>query len=143
MTLVIALIGLALSLISLGWQIWSWLHNGPWVQVTSQHAYAAEIGGAVGPHLIAVRAINKGRAATTVTGFGLRSPSGGTIVSPNQPMQTHSLPHRLEPHSDATFYMLGSSVKETLQEQKIRPSDVRPYVTLGSGKSARGKPVNW
>lgn len=68
MTLAVALTGLLLSLVSLGWQIWSWYSSGPRVRVSTSNAYPV-FGHQIGDHYVVVTATNRGRSAVTLTSW--------------------------------------------------------------------------
>lgn len=132
----IALIALALSVLSLIWQAWSWRHNGPVVKVNVANAITDAVTGEP-EHYVAVEAVNTGRAATTITGWGFAMPDGANVYSTRALRISESLPCRLEPHSKATFYLEADDLRRVRAERGIAFSGMKPWVDLGSGKRVR------
>jgi hypothetical protein len=131
-TLIVALTGLTLSAVSLSWQAASYFLAGPRVQVRFHEglAHLDRSGVLLGPlamytqdgleslalqgvtePVFAVEAVNVGRLATTVEDWW--------IVFGNQATRTseggwgpHRLPHRLEPHAGATWYIEAHDLQQ-------------------------------
>lgn len=139
MTIAIALVALALSVVSLGWQAWSWKNNGPVVEVKVSNAITDALTPGDAQHYVEVEAINTGRAATSVTGWGIGMP-GGANVYVTMPLRiSESLPCRLESHSKAAFFIEGDELRRVHHERGIAFEDMKPWVDLGSGKRIRCK----
>lgn len=138
MTTAISLIALALSIVSLAWQAWSWKNNGPMVKVNVTNAITDAITGQP-EHYVAVEAVNTGRAPTTITGWGFAMPGGANFYSTIPLRISDALPCRLESHSKATFYLDAEQVRQVHHERGIAFTDMRPWVDLGSGKRVRCK----
>jgi hypothetical protein len=92
----IAIAALVLSVLSLGWQIWTWRHAGALVHVTANQSlpvYRGEVGT---PH-VQIAATNKGRGPTTVTSWGLRMPDGNDMTVLYQLPWSSPLPFAIPP----------------------------------------------
>lgn len=135
-TLVIALIGLVAALVSLGWQVASWLLSGPRVRAGISHGVMTMSDGSIGPPCIAVEARNVGRAEASLVSWGLRLPDGGTFVPPMSPgtWWGPSLPHPLAGGHSVTWLVDIGSIVEARAQAGFDEVDVRSVVTLGSGK---------
>lgn len=129
----IALVALVLSVVSLGWQAWTWKNNGPVVEVNVTNAIT-DAGTGEPEHYVGVEAVNTGRAPTTVTSWGFELPGGGSVYSTVALRISESLPCRLESHSKATFYLVADELRRVRQERGIEFTDMRPWVELGTGK---------
>jgi hypothetical protein len=135
-TLAVAIVGVVLAATSLGWQFWTYLNNGPRVIVKSSAAITAGVPGS--GFYACVSAINRGRAATTVSAWGFSLPSGASIVQTRALPWSTQVPHRLEPQSAADFHMDASELFTTCQERGIDPASLRSWVRLASGKQIMG-----
>ena len=133
MATAISLVALALSVVSLSWQAWSWKNNGPMVKVHVTNAITDAVTGAP-EHYVAVEAVNHGRAPTTITAWGFALPGGANFYSTIPQPISDALPCRLESHSKATFYLEADQVRQVHRERGIAFTDMRPWVDLGSGK---------
>ncbi|SRR6266567_2577895 len=125
-TLIIAVLGLVLSVASLTWQAATFVLSGSRVRADLKHG-AANAGGVVhGPpgsqplaslaaqgfteEVIGVQVRNEGRLATTIDKVeaslanGLKVNLFGALPGP-------SLPHRLEPQSSAVWFMPAAPVR--------------------------------
>ncbi|MCX4908049.1 hypothetical protein [Streptomyces sp. NBC_00878] len=133
--IVISICALTVSAVSLGWQVVSWLRTGPVIKVKG-HSAMPYVGGVVGDHHLSVTAVNEGRAAATITGWGLLLPNSMTIVVQSARLPgVHDLPHRLESHAEASWYILHDELDRACQQQGVAISQVRPFVDVaGQGK---------
>ncbi|ROR89335.1 hypothetical protein [Nocardioides aurantiacus] len=136
MTTVIALIALGLSLVSLAWQAWSWKRTGPVVKVQVTNAITDAVTGEP-EHYVEVDAVNKGRSATTIMGWGFSMPDGGNVHQMNPLRISEKIPFRLEPHSRARFFIEGDALRNVHRERNIPFKAMRPWVDLASGKRVR------
>lgn len=135
---VIALCALVLSILSLGWQAWSWSRSGPVVRVeVSNGVTDAETGEP--EHYVIVEAVNRGRAATTITGWGFAVPGGANIHKTTRLRISDELPFRLEPHSKARFAIEGDGLREQHATRGIPYTKMIPWVDLASGKRVKCK----
>ncbi len=131
-TLVIAIIGAITGLGSLAWQVVTWGQSGPVVAVTARQSFPT-YGDHVGDPHMSVTASNTGRSPVTVKGWGLRMPDGQTMVMPCNLSWSASLPHRLEPGADASWYMPTAEVQKFCAEHGIRHQDMTAFVNLADG----------
>jgi hypothetical protein len=132
LTLVIAGFALALSVISLGWQVHSWRHSGPRVTVKRTRG----IGGtARGVWFTGVQAVNSGRLGTQIQQFGFQLPNGQIITALyefiGQPIQ---LPMDLPAGGTASVMYNARNIREALAGQPRFGEEVRPFVVTGHGR---------
>jgi hypothetical protein len=121
-TLAIAVAGVLLGALSLGWQAATFFLSGPRVRVRLRAGLFGPGGVVVGKPeavlvgdqrkrlehegftepVLAVTAVNGGRLPTTINSWGIVVGGGVTL----REFDAHgpSLPHRLEPHEEATWY---------------------------------------
>jgi hypothetical protein len=156
-TTVIAVVGLALAVLSFGWQAWSFSVSGSRVEVTIRAGMAsgdkvASLAGAPTANelqrlaeqgfsepVYVVKVHNRGRGATSVTDVDLYFSDGGAMGHTGI---QRGLPRRVEGESDATF-PIEANLATTYATAigKVRgwtsPPMVRARVTIG----AREKPV--
>ena len=135
-TLVIAVVGLAAALLSLGWQVASWLLSGPRVLVGISPGIATMTDGSIGPPCIAVEARNVGRAEASIVMWGFRLPDGGTFFPAMTPgtWWGPSLPSTLAGGHSASWLVEVASLVEARAQAGFGEVDVRAVVSLGSGK---------
>lgn len=138
MTTAIALVALGLSVVSLGWQAWTWKNNGPVVKIKVTNAITDAVTGEP-EHYVNLEAFNTGRAATSITGWGIAMPDGGNVYVTRPLPISKSLPCRLEPHSKAAFFIEGDELRRVHHERNIPFDKMRPWVDLGSGKRILSK----
>lgn len=139
--IVISTCALVVSVVSLSWQVVSWLRTGPVIKVKG-HSAAPIIGGVMGEHHLSVTAVNKGRAAATITGWGLLLPNDMTIVPQSAQLPgVHDLPHRLESHAEASWYVLHDELTRACQERSVAISQVRPFVDVAGRGKMLGRPL--
>jgi hypothetical protein len=135
----IALVALGLSIASLGWQAWTWKNSGPVVEVKVSNAITDALTPGDAQHYVEVEAINTGRAATSVTGWGIGMPGGANVVVTMPLPISEKTPCRLESHSRAAFFIEGDELRRVHAERGIPFEDMWPWVELGSGKKIRCK----
>src|SRR3546814_712746 len=123
---------------SLGWQAWSWRSNGPVVKVNVSNAVTDAVTGQP-EHYVVVEAVNKGRAPATITGWGIGMPGGGNVHKMVPLRISDSIPHRLEPHSKASFFIEGDALRDVHRDRGIPFTKMTPWVDLASGKRVRCK----
>jgi hypothetical protein len=136
---------LVLSLVSLGWQAWSWSRSGPVLRVELSNIIT-DLGGptnayGVGQpeHYVEVKAVNRGRAAVTIQTWGIELPGGNNIFATEPLLFSERLPARVEPHSSASFHMAGDAIREHAATQGIPFTKMRPWVQPASGKRVYAK----
>jgi len=137
----LAALGAVTGVFALGWQVFTWRKSRPSLEVTSAHAYPT-YGDHVGDHHISVSATNTGGAATEITGWGLRTPSGSSIFDLH-PLPFSDKPGRIEPEARLTFFMEGESIRRTCQQNGIAVSKLRPYVISTTAGEVFGEALNW
>lgn len=135
---VLAILAFLLSCVSLTWQIVSWRRSGPRVVVNASQSFPVYDHG-LGDQMVAVTARNKGRAATTVMGWSLEFPNGDNLIMQRQLPWTPSLPHRLEAHSEATWFIATDEVRQECAQRGVHYRDLRAVVNLASGEKAKAK----
>ena len=135
-TLVIAVIGLAAALLSLGWQVASWLLSGPRVRAGISPGIVTMSDGTIGPPCITVEARNVGRAEASLVMWGFRLPDGGTFVPAMSPgtWWGPSLPVTLAGGHATTWLVNIESLVEARAQAGFAEVDIRAVVSLGSGK---------
>lgn len=141
---VLSITAIVLSGASLSWQILTWRQSGAVVTVTARTAmptYGAEVGD---PHL-QITAANKGRSPVTVNSLGLKLPDGRHLAIMEWAPWSASIPHRLEPGADASWYVLTKAITESSTHNGIRYQDLIAYVSLGDGRTvdARDPGIGW
>lgn len=135
-TLVIALVGLAAALLSLGWQVASWLLSGPRVRAGISHAIMTMTDGSLGPPCISVEARNVGRAEASVVSWGMTLPDGKMIVPAMSPgtWWGPSLPVTLAGGHAVTWLVDISSMVEARAQAGFGEVNVHSVISLGSGR---------
>lgn len=143
MTLALAILGVGLAAVSLGWHVWTYLHDGPRVKVKTSNAITTGVPGE--GWYACISAVNRGRAATTFRGWGLESPDGESLVQARPMPWSAQVPHRLEPHSSADFHIDANEALATCRDRNVSPSTVKAWVRIGSGKQIAGgaPPINF
>ncbi|WP_130347833.1 hypothetical protein [Herbihabitans rhizosphaerae] len=135
MTTVIAWLALGVSIVSLTWNIFSWIHSGARVSVRSAEEFVFQ---QPSKRRIVVVATNAGRLATTVHEVGLKlsatsSKSGkliGPVVIKAGPAERYELPVRLEP-GDELLVKFDDPGLADIFDYGIEPSDFVPSVRAG------------
>ena len=121
-TLVIAVVGLALSAVAITWQAATFMLTGPRIRVRLREGLRGLGGVMIAPPtmytpagrqvleqqgyteaVIAIEVVNRGRLPTTVDRWTIRFGNGAAYLNPGD-LQNPPLPHRLEPHTNATWY---------------------------------------
>jgi hypothetical protein len=157
-TLVIAVVGLGLSLVSLTWQIVEHFLTGHRVTVELLWGGVGNRGVVTGPVqgtldafaqqgftdlVVAVRARNVGRLPVDVKGFDVQV--AGSISFSLGPEDWHlnpRTPHRLEAGSEATFYIPLDMVMQAIHaSEAIQPYSgrIRARAQLATGRTIVGK----
>lgn len=121
----VALVGLLVAALSLGWQIASWALSGRRVRVVLQHGVQGRGGFAIGPvernsaprrvdtlrsqgwdgpEVLAIEVINVGRSTLTVRTYSVHAIGSGMSYTPIGDVIGKPLPFRLEPGESETWY---------------------------------------
>ncbi|KAA1399646.1 hypothetical protein [Aeromicrobium ginsengisoli] len=153
-TLTIAVVGLALSVASLTWQVVQHSLTGPRVQAEILWGGLGRGGAAIGPirgdldrtlqqgftePVVAVRGRNRGRMPVDIKGYGVEGQAGMSLSrfawDPNPP-----LPHRLESGSEVTFYVPLEDVHRLIDaSETLGPYNgrIRGSLDLSLGKTVK------
>lgn len=134
---ILGAIGAASGVPALGWQMYTWHASGPKIQVESAHVYSTG-GSQLGAHHFSVTAVNRGRAKTTITGWGLRLPDHSNLVVMQQLRFSTQLPFEVSPNSSASFYVEGKEVVDLCGQRQVKVADLRPWVRLATGQEVIG-----
>lgn len=137
--IMIALTALLLSVLALGLQAWTWKRNGPVVAVSATNAITAPIPYGEPEHYVQVSAINQGRAPVTVSGWGFALPGGDDYVQFRPVGFATSLPHRLEPHTRADFFIEAHHLRQIAAERRIEFANITPWVRLQTGRTVKAR----
>lgn len=121
----LALVGLVVAMLSLGWQVASWALSGRRVKVNLLHGVQGRGGFATGKvkpggaplnlgtmrsqgwdgiEVIAAEVINVGRAPVIVTRYSVHAVGAGMSYTPLRDWIGPDLPFRLEPGASETWY---------------------------------------
>ena len=160
LTPTIAVLGLVLALISLGWQVTTFYWSGSRVRLQTKLGLfvSADVAEPVfpGDQLLAevakvkledlrklaptVVVHNRGRLAVTVQSCTWRTATAS--MNSRGGMLGDTLPHRLEPHARLIAALAPDNVTALLHASGTAPADgwwnVWPVLELGNGKATRG-----
>lgn len=138
-TTVIASAGLALSVVSLGWQLLTWRLNGPRVEIAVEAALPA-FGAELGEDHVLGTIRNVGRAPVEISAWGV-SVSGKNLMLinesqiPNPPM-----PETLAAHHSLKVHVLAPIVRQALiQVAGDTTTPAMLWVELGNGRKAHAE----
>jgi hypothetical protein len=159
-TLVIAVVGLALAMLSLGWQAATFFLSGPRVKVYLREGLRGPVGVMLAPasiytgegrdaltrmgyteHVLGVEAVNRGRLPATIGHWSLKFKNDVAYQNPTDPTNP-SLPFRLEPETSATWYAPAEDLQEVqdaFTDQSERQATLHAEITLASGRTIRSK----
>jgi hypothetical protein len=132
---ILAATGVVLALGSLLWQVVEWLLSGSRITVEpARVGIAATVPGST--EVIGFTVRNRGRSGTTVEMWGLLLPDGRVMVFWTKPTgwSNPELPHSLASGTGATWTIPLEWVRQAAREETVSPVEVRPQVTLGTGK---------
>lgn len=111
----------------------------PKIQIEVANAWAT-FDSHLGDWCASIDAINTGGAAVTLAAFGYRLPDGGNLISTRYEPGSTRLPHRLEPHSNATFLMAAEGILHECELRGVDPASLKSWVRLQTGKTVFGPP---
>ncbi len=119
--LVIAIVGVGLATLSLGWQAATFFLSGPRIKVNLREGLRGPLGLMLAPasiytaegraalermgyteQVVAVEAVNRGRLGATVNNWSVKFGNGAIYGNPSD-MRNPQLPYRLEPHTSMTW----------------------------------------
>lgn len=129
LTLVISVVAAFLSMLALGWQIYSWLHSGPRVKVTAQHGFA--LGGS-DLEFVSITATNSGRLQTVIHEFGFEVPGRRRFVE-FQSFVPIKLPADLPPGGSVSFYFERQRLRRSAEDEGVHPTQLRSFARGGHG----------
>ncbi|NYE19610.1 hypothetical protein [Microbacterium immunditiarum] len=138
-SLVVATIGALTGVVALVWQIITRTRGAH--RVTVSVANSVLIGdGMPDGVFISVEAINKGASAVRIINWGFQLPSGeGITVYVPVPLST-TLPHMLEPGTNATFFVPAANLGGAIRTRDgLTPRDLRAVVGLATGEKIFAK----
>jgi hypothetical protein len=133
--LVIAVVAVALSALSLGWQAATFFLSGPRVRsvYTADGLAALERMGYT-QHVLVIEAVNVGRLPASVNNWSLRFGNGVIYQNPRDP-HNYPLPYRLESHTSAAWTAPVEdlvTLRETFVDESDEAATVRSEVDLQS-----------
>jgi hypothetical protein len=137
--LILSILALVLSLGSLSWQAWSWFRSGPVlrVKVTNIVADSGRISAYGIPepdHYVQVEVVNHGRAAATISTWGIELPGGESMFVTLPPPISDRLPGRLEPHASLRLHVEGEELRKLSRERGVPFKAMRPWVASATGR---------
>ena len=156
-TLVIAVVGLGLAALSLGWQLATFFLTGPRVKVDLHEGFKSASGelmtGAASiytnegraalerlgytEHVLAIEAINTGRLAATVNGWSIEFGNGALYENPSD-MLNPKLPYRLEPHTSQLWCAPVENLR-AVEWKDPNATTVRGVVRLAGRRRVRSR----
>ncbi|MBT2504786.1 hypothetical protein J7I98_02520 [Streptomyces sp. ISL-98] len=139
---VLSICALAVSVVSLTWQVVSWLRTGPVIKVRTHYAIPVIAGEIGSQQYLAVAATNRGRAPATITNWGLLLPDDVTTASQSAALPgVEELPHRLDPYAETSWYLGLGELDRICQERGIARGQIRPFVNVSGQGRKVGKPL--
>jgi hypothetical protein len=136
--LILSIIALVFSVVSLGWQVWSWSRSGPVVKVTTGFRFLP-YGDRTGGHHIYIRAHNEGRTSVQVTGCGLRVLQGDVLVQIQPSPGSTPLPYTLGNGAEGTWYLRKEGLEKRCAALGVQLMGLRGQVSLGTGATVVAK----
>lgn len=132
MTLIVSVLAIILSAVALGWQVYSWKHNGPKTKIS------ADSGIAFGPlgdfEILSFSVSNKGRASTQISSVDfLRSDGGGIVALFPTAFMQGSFPIDLKPGQQESLLVRLDEVARICAENRIDPAILEPRARSGHG----------
>lgn len=137
MALVLGVVGTGLSVVSLGWQVYSWRFSGAKLQVCFRWAYLPpEM-----TELLAIEVTNRGRASTVLSGVTTRLPNGKQMLLLEDALHQVQFPYEIRPGEAISVRYQPKAIERTLQNVGL-PGDTEltPVACCGHG-DVRGKPI--
>lgn len=142
--IVISVIALMLSLASLSWQAWSWSRSGPVLRVKATNIIADSgrtnaYGIAEPDHYVEVTVINHGRAAASVTTWGIEMPDKTNLFVTRPLPFSQRLPARVEPHGSLSLHIEAEELRKHSAQHKVPFEAMRPWVKAATGRQVYAK----
>lgn len=119
--------------------IWTHRQQGSRIECVWSNAFPV-YGPELGERHIQVQAINHGRSATTIAGWGLEivdaqgKPTDRTIIIFKMPPWQPQLPHRLDSESSAGWLMPFDELQGMIAKQSEPVHGLLAYVQTGTGR---------
>jgi hypothetical protein len=136
--LIVSIISAIASAAAVGVAVWTHRQQGSRIQCRSAHAFPMYPSGP-GEHCISVEAVNKGRSAATIMGWGYvvldergRVTENRIVPTVTPPWQP-TLPYRLEAQSSASWMLPLHEIVDTLARHG-GGRGVRAFVQTGTGE---------
>lgn len=127
-TLVIAVLGLALAIAGFVWQLVTWRYEGAKIRVALSTVFPVH-GDQLGDPHHCVTATNVGRSPVSLTNWGFELPDGGsTYMRRPLPIST-PLPHTLDGGQQASFHCAYKELRASLHRSVPAGVVLRPYVS--------------
>lgn len=136
--LIVSIVAIAMSSVTLSWQVWSWRQSGPVIGVTANQALPTYDHGAGDWH-IQVTARNTGRAPVQVASWAFALPNDRSIIVQRPASWSTPLPHALPNGSSASWYVPTDEIKRQCAEIGVRYQDLRAVVSLGTGVTVKAR----
>jgi hypothetical protein len=159
-TFAIAVVGVVLGGLSLGWQLFSFALSGPRVRVTFQQGLLGPLGVMVAPpsvytatgrqaleaqgydeHVLVIEAINAGRFPATVEDWSTAFSNGATWSNPRDP-RNPTLPYRLEPGTSSRWITDADRLMRfagAFADSSDRAVTARAVIRLATNKRLRSR----
>jgi hypothetical protein len=151
-TLIIATIGLALSVASVTWQAATFFLSGSRVKVSLRRGVRHRDGvahwpaenapphavGDVEDELLGIQVVNHGRMAAYVTGWSAVFENGTGYLDPGMDINP-TITHRLEPGSREIWWASVRNLRGVIYASNVESMRVWMAVDLGTGKGVRTK----
>lgn len=131
----LSIIAIILSIVSLGWQSWTWRRHGEVVTISRGMTVVTGPAGLVGA--AQVTAANTGHREVTVTEWGYELPNGDRIVPASTLPGSADLPHLLVPNSHGSWLMPSDDLLARCWEVGARHHQLRAYARLSNGRTIR------
>lgn len=135
--LVVSIVALVVSLLALGWQVYSWRRSGPVVTVETQWAW--DLRDIEGSEMLTITARNVGRLPVQIREFSFRTPTDWKFVLWKPMPISDSIEEPLVPGHECTHYFSAAWIRERCVEKEVRLDALRPQVRLGTGKVVVGR----
>lgn len=133
LTLCVSILALAVSAITLGWQVISWRRSGPRVRVTSKSGFAGTA------PFVSIEITNAGRLATEISQMAFQLSS---LDDRNQVVMFRdvlgdlvTMPIPLAPGATVSKLFAASAVLEVLDGNEFAGTEARPYAITGHGRT--------
>jgi hypothetical protein len=108
------------------------------LRVESTRVYIANLLG-FSVTYIHVRVANHGRAAATVSNWGIESQGGGNLFQAPRLSFSAELPAHVDSHADVSFYITADAIQRHAAEHRIPYRSLRAWVQPASGKREYAK----